>query len=53
MRTGFKIYKMTQSLTQAPRGCNTYRQDLWWPFVVLIGWSWADVVIVEQPGVGQ
>lgn len=27
---------------------DTYRQDLLWPFVVLIGWSVADVIIVEQ-----
>lgn len=27
---------------------DTYKQDLFWPFVVLIGWSVADVIIVEQ-----
>lgn len=27
---------------------DTYMQDLLWPFVVLIGWSEADVIIVEQ-----
>lgn len=27
---------------------DTYGQDLLWPFVVVIGWSVADVIIVEQ-----
>lgn len=27
---------------------DVYRQDLLWPFVVLIGWSVADVTVVEQ-----
>lgn len=27
---------------------HTVTQDLLWPFVVLIGWSVADVIIVEQ-----